>query len=97
MQKPTIMVYQKSLHRLHLLGQVVAQRIATKGQYDSLFHLVISSDGTSRRDTGPPFVVHITLLLCVFRTDCQPAAAGQGECRSGAKAGSKGALAKNRP
>ncbi len=70
---------RRTLHRLHLLGQVVAQRIATKGQYDSLFHLVISSDRTSRRDTGPPFVVHITLLMCVFRTDCQPATVGKGE------------------
>ncbi len=64
---------RRALHRLHLLGQVVAQRIAAKGQYDSLFHLVISSEGTSRRDTGPPFVVHISLRVSLFRTDCQPA------------------------
>ncbi len=51
---------RRALHRLHLLGQVVAQRIAAKGQYDSLFHLVISSEGTSRRNTGPPFVFQIT-------------------------------------
>ncbi len=88
---------RRALHRLHLLGQVVAQRIATKGQYDSLFHLVISSDGTSRRNTGPPFVVHITLLICVFRTDCQTATVEQGECSSGANAGSKGVLARKRP